>query len=706
MASGKPVDAGRYLETLFSEGTIVGLSDAQLLARFASGSDDLAELAFAALVARYGPMVLRVCRAVLGNADDAEDAFQATFLVLVKKVRRLWVRDSLGPWLHQVAYRTSCRARSATARRRRSEKLAARAPADRDLQDPEHDLGAILHGEVNRLPETYRAAVVLCLVEGMTPEKAAQQLGWPSGTVHSRLARGREQLRFRLARRGFGPGVAIIAFLLGRDPAVAVSATLAAKARRAAIRFAAGERAVGVVPATVGALARDTMRNETLTKLLPPVAALLILAAGLVSTSAPAYRAVARQESGPPLIDGHSDDRLPSLTAPAITREGSASPPRGDRTPANRGGRRTAQQEQKRSRRLMELITSQPVGRVVCLSLSPDGRSLAAGCTNGSVKLVDARTGEQQVSLANVSRRSVRGVAFVQDGGTIAGLSDDNQLRLWNVRTGALIKEVPALGDPDQLLSSRLHVNSLAASPVDDLVAVGGGATTDKSSLIDGNDTTVFQIRVLQSKFGIVAWSHLGRRGFIQQLAFSPDGNTLACATTFELKLWAARSGELQRSLKPRSGTIWAVAFSRNSQLVAGLGDAQVDGASRRLLSIWDARSGAILQTIVSQPSPGATAPGTIAFSPDGIHVAAAGTGVQRSRNEEKLVNHVDLWNVKTGALVWASANGELGQVASVVFAPDGTSLYCCDLSASTRIDAETGQTRIDLLRTSEAGPR
>ena len=125
MAIGKDGAVLRQLRMLFNVGTVRDLTDGQLLERFATDRGEAAELAFAVLVERHGPMVLRVCRGVLNNPHDTQDAFQATFLVLVRKARALWVRDSLGPWLHQVAYRTASCVRSTDARRRRHERRAA-----------------------------------------------------------------------------------------------------------------------------------------------------------------------------------------------------------------------------------------------------------------------------------------------------------------------------------------------------------------------------------------------------------------------------------------------------------------------------------------------------------------------------------------------------------------------------------------------------
>ena len=167
------------LRTLFSVGSIGNLTDGQLLERFATGRGEAAELAFAALVERHGPMVLRVCRSVLADPHDAEDAFQATFLVLVKKARGLWVNDSLGAWLHQVAFRTASSALKDAIRRQRHERRAAELAAVSvgDDDGARHDMERLLHAEIDRLPECYRVPIVLCDLEGRSYEQAARHLG-------------------------------------------------------------------------------------------------------------------------------------------------------------------------------------------------------------------------------------------------------------------------------------------------------------------------------------------------------------------------------------------------------------------------------------------------------------------------------------------------------------------------------------------------
>ena len=194
------------VQTLFQSGAIGQQTDGALLGRFRERRDETAEPAFAALVERHGPMVLRVCRSVLRNEHDAQDAFQATFMILVRRAASVRDRESIGSWLYGVALRVAACARTSMAHRRRHERLAAElSPLQYAGDDGQREISAILHEELGRLPERYREAIVLCYLEGLTCGAAACQLGWPVGTVKSRLSRGRELLLRRLIRRGLGP---------------------------------------------------------------------------------------------------------------------------------------------------------------------------------------------------------------------------------------------------------------------------------------------------------------------------------------------------------------------------------------------------------------------------------------------------------------------------------------------------------------------
>src|SRR5579864_1435343 len=191
------------MHTLFHVGTVGRMTDGQLLERFICRRDESAEIAFRALVERYGPMVLGVCRSVLHDPHDSEDAFQATFLVLVRKANSIRNCNSLGSWLYGVAHRVAVRAKVTLARRRVHERrfveLAATASPQNEgrFSDP-----ALLQDEVARLPEKYRAPVVLCYLKGMTYDMAADQLHLTESTVRGRLSRARDLLRSRLTRRG------------------------------------------------------------------------------------------------------------------------------------------------------------------------------------------------------------------------------------------------------------------------------------------------------------------------------------------------------------------------------------------------------------------------------------------------------------------------------------------------------------------------
>ena len=240
MAKAQQASVLRHVELLFNSGTTTGLSDKQLLERFLDRGDVSRDLAFAALIERHGLMVHHVCRSILRDGHAADDAFQATFLVLVRRAGSLWVQDSIGPWLHQVAHRVARSVRSTEARRRRHEQTAA-GTAHPVMHDPEfEDLGPALHQEIARLPDRYRAPVVLCCLEGMTQQKAAGQLGLPLGTLQSRLARGRERLRRRLIRRGLAPSMVLSAAVFPSTGARgAVSSALLAATIDAANKYSA-----------------------------------------------------------------------------------------------------------------------------------------------------------------------------------------------------------------------------------------------------------------------------------------------------------------------------------------------------------------------------------------------------------------------------------------------------------------------------------
>ncbi|WP_422923030.1 sigma-70 family RNA polymerase sigma factor [Singulisphaera sp. PoT] len=236
------------IHRLFDEGTSVGSSDATLLERFADGGD---ERAFAILVERHGPMVLGTCRAVLKDAHLAEDAFQAAFLVLVKKARSIRGHDALGGWLHRVAYRIALQAHGDLGRRRiREQEAGALAASRRPAGVFDDEAGTILHAELENLPEKHRLPLILCDLQGLTRQQAALQLGWTEWVVRHRLERGRELLRHRLTRRGFALTVPAIAANLSRSAHAAIPNAWAA----ATVRLAVATLGGSALPASTAAL--------------------------------------------------------------------------------------------------------------------------------------------------------------------------------------------------------------------------------------------------------------------------------------------------------------------------------------------------------------------------------------------------------------------------------------------------------------------
>ncbi len=299
LASGTTL---RHLRDLFHGGTAVGLTDGQLLARYAASNDGAA---FAALVARHGPMVLATCRAILRQDHDVEDAFQATFLVLARKAPSVRGGEVLGGWLHRVAYRVAVEASVAAKRRRRREAEASAmeiSDAARSGLDP--DTRSIVHEEVDRLPEGLRLPVVLCDLEGLTYEQAAGRLHWTEPTLRHRLVKARQRLRDRLTRRGV-TGAALGIAIASSSASASVPATWA----ESAVAAATG----GTSSIAAGALAHAILRSMLVSKL--KIAALTaIVAVGIASAGVIA------------IGTGRLDEPKPARNAPVVAPQPQGTP--------------------------------------------------------------------------------------------------------------------------------------------------------------------------------------------------------------------------------------------------------------------------------------------------------------------------------------------------------------------------------------------
>lgn len=290
--------------------------DVQVLDRFRKQHD---EAAFLTLLQRHGPMVLGVCRRVLGNSHDAEDAFQATFLTLVQKAGAISRGDLLAYWLYRVAYRTALRAKTtAWVRRLKERQVGKMAAAEPAADKAWGDVEPILDEELQHLPRKYRLPLVLCYFQGKSKAEAAREMGCPEGTVSGQLARAREMLRKRLAKRGVAVSMGLLLVLLAEQATAAVPAALAQATATTAVSLAAGSSALvspTVLSLTEGASGAMSVGRK--------VAVLLVALALLGGTSAVSYNYYAQSND----TAAAKQPQAPALQPPAMAPAPSPKPP-------------------------------------------------------------------------------------------------------------------------------------------------------------------------------------------------------------------------------------------------------------------------------------------------------------------------------------------------------------------------------------------
>jgi RNA polymerase sigma factor (sigma-70 family) len=281
MARGISSSLVRYVRRIAFVGQEADPDDKGLVERFVSQHD---EAAFEALLRRHGPMVLGVCQRLLTNPSDAEDAFQATFLVFLRKASSLSRRELVANWLYGVAYRTALKARGREAQRREHYKnFAVHSQMKTSEQTIWQDLRPVLDEEVRRLPAKYRSPVVLCYFQGKTLTEAAEQLGWPAGTVSGRLSRARDLLRKRLTRRGLAISGGLLTMHLSESMSSALSpALISVTLRSAALVIAAPAAATGTLSPSVATLMKGVLQAMLLSKI--KVASSILFVLVLVST--------------------------------------------------------------------------------------------------------------------------------------------------------------------------------------------------------------------------------------------------------------------------------------------------------------------------------------------------------------------------------------------------------------------------------------
>jgi RNA polymerase sigma factor (sigma-70 family) len=374
-------------------------TDGELLAHFLGSRDDDA---LAALVRRHAPMVWGVCRRLLHSHHDAEDAFQATFLVLVRKAADV-PTEAVANWLHGVARQTAVRVRATAAKRGRRETQVVNMPEPTvaEVRDPEWQ--SVLDEELSRLPDHYRGVLVLCDLGGLTRREAARQLAIPEGSVASRLARARAMLAKRLTRRGFVlPGGAVAAVLLAGSASGSAPPALVASTIEAVTLVAAGQSAAtGVISARVAALTEGVITAMSITK-VRGVVVLAVVACALTA----GVTALAFGRPAEPKVEPRADEQKPSgpLEALAVSRfEGHTD-------------------------------------GVMVVAFSPDGkRALSGGVCYGdrdpTVRLWDVATGKELLRLEGHTG-GVYSLAFLPGGKKAISGGADGTIRIWDLESG------------------------------------------------------------------------------------------------------------------------------------------------------------------------------------------------------------------------------------------------------------------------------
>jgi RNA polymerase sigma factor (sigma-70 family) len=692
-------------------------SDSDRLDRFVRLADPHA---FADLVHTHGPMVLHTCRRVLGDVQAAEDATQATFIVLARKARAIERPDALAGWLHGVARRVAMKARAGLAQR--GQPLASGPTPVDQHPDPLVELSvrellAIIDEEVERLPREYRLPVILCCLEGKLQEEAARQLGWTPGSVKGRLERGRKRLHARLARRGIVPAAAFAALELCRAASTAgMPAALASATVRAAVMFTQRGAATAAVSTEAARLAAEVLGSAGMSKVKVALALLLVLGMGVVGAT--------------------------TLTRPAA--ELPAQPePVGERTPAKGEAKGHVDQEGvPLSGEPSNDANDDPLPRdavvrfgtarfrhgeyVRSVAYSPDGKELASSSYDGAIRFWDPKTGKE---LRRFPKRldSPGRIAYTAGGkelivveGTWSDSASREQfrgVRVWDVATGRLIRTLGSdrgnpfdarrmAATPDGSRVAFVHGASvLVFDPTqpnkptlpNDCVTVevaGAREVTHVALSADGRRLAVGAllkgegpidrekqpsfVRVYDLLTGKQTWERKGMTGnasgAFPAAAFSPDGMSLAVSFshTEQLALLNATTGEVRTRVSSKTVGFWPFRFTADGArlYMSGWGDSN---------EIWDVKTG---MTLASW-SRGNSTVFELALSPDGKTMASA----ERRK--------IRLMNAQTGEPVM-SDQGASAEVDRIELHPDGRRLlaggYWMADSGFTIWDRKTGQ--------------
>jgi RNA polymerase sigma factor (sigma-70 family) len=601
-------------------------TDGQLLERYITRQD---EEAFTSLVERHGRMVLNVCRRVLPEPHDAEDAFQATFLVLVRRAAALDHRGSIAHWLHTVAYHISIRAQAHAARRRVQERQVRDMAGELgeetgDTSWPE--IRPLLDQELARLPDKYRAPLVLCYLEGMTNEQAARELGWPPGSMAKRLARGRELLRNRLMRQGVVMSTALFgAGLTEHALAATLPSGLVTTTVRAAFLFAAGEAAAGAISAPALSLAEGALRSLGMLR-VKVAATLLLVAAGAAGLGA-AVIAHSRP-AAPPVVAAVQAPQLAPANQPADGAEVLPIAP-------------TVVQPVQVITAKEQAVLQKDALEVFALAYTPDGKTLvSAQGTKGPVLIFWDVPNHEVKQRIPIQATEIRALAFSAGGGQLAWGARDKTAKISDGATGKVVATLSGHG---------ASIYSVAVAP-------------DGQTLATGSSDKTVRLWDWQGKpKGMLA----GHAEGILALTFVPHHQLLASGgrdRTVRLWDWLARVE--RTTLRGHTDSVTGLAVSADGKLLAS-------SSRDKTIKLWD---------LAAEPPERLTLAGhtaavlCVTVSPDGRTLV--------SGSEDGAVK---LWDLSTGKL-WTTLSAHTAAVNAAVFAPDGKTLATGSKDTTVRL--------------------
>jgi RNA polymerase sigma factor (sigma-70 family) len=635
--------------------------ESRLLELFLNRRD---EDAFAELVRRHGPLVLGVCRRVLRDPNDADDVFQATFLVLARKAGSIRRHASLGSWLHGVAYRLALKCRTSHQRRRQQELSFL------DHEQATHDdfggqeLRMALDEELQRLPEKQRAPLLLCYAEGKSQAEAAHELGWSRGTLKRRLESGRDVLRSRLTRRGLTVSAGAAALLTQPDLLAAVPPPLLAKAARLAALMTAPEAvATTAVSAKVASLANGLTKSMVLGRV--KLAAALVLLLGLLGTGA---GVVARQTLSRPSLAAPQPAKTPANEGPLIgqsTQKVAWPVPNGEPLPAGA---------------VCRLGTTywRHGGLTLTAQFTPDGKSLLTMGADG-LRTWEVATGKPLLHFPNQVGRDFNPGILSADGKLVVtvDLNQKGRLRLWDVATGRLVRE---LGDHGCVAG--------CFSPDQKILATVG--SSQPNFLPFRQFANVISLWDLTTGQQLKAWP--GHQDGAYCGLFTADGKTLITGGGDKaIRFWEVATGREVRQLDVSPTAVGHLTLSPDGKLLAaidlrqkpagGLLPSLLGWCADDRIRIWDLMTGKEVQHLaLTRPDQGGNKGFTaLTFAHEG-KVVITGCFDQ----------FVRAWDVTTGKVL---RRYDFGHTAALALSPDGKTLAGLPGGTAVRlIDTTSGQ--------------